>query len=176
MTTTEDLRAELAKKWKKRDGSTDEKMVDYCLKSSNYIKLGDYWVNCGDKKPRIQSDLWYDDETEGPDDTRYEAFKEYNMRSNKQPMLSEQSEFGGVREVWLAKNYYGDEGNRLLAVIVKRADDLPRAGELRKATADEIEAINKARAEVNADYEKRLERYWKRYNSKVMARGYWANR
>jgi len=154
----------------------DQSMVKHCLNSNIYIRSGDLWINCGDKKPRIERDLWYDDETDGPDDSKFEAFRAYNLRSNAQSMLSEQSEYGGVREVWLVQNYYGNDANELVAVTTKRVDDLPRSGELRKVTPEELKAINKARAEVNTDYEKRLERYWKRYNDKVMARGYWANR
>jgi hypothetical protein len=39
-----------------------------------------------------------------------------------------------------------------------------------------LKQINKAIAEVRADYTKRLEMYWKKYSDKVYSSGYWVNR
>ena len=38
-----------------RDGSPDESMVKYCLKSSHYVQIGDYFLNIGDTMHRTTS-------------------------------------------------------------------------------------------------------------------------
>jgi hypothetical protein len=163
----------LSQQWVKRDGSIDHKMVDYCMKDNIYIQVGDTFINVGDKKPRIESQMWYDDETDGPDASKFEAFRNYNVRSGLQPMLEDD----GIRQVWLTTNWYGDKTEgKMLSMTIKRVDDLPRSGELRRATPQEIALANEARKQANADYELRLQRYWKRYSNKVHASGYWANR
>lgn len=173
----ETLKELLELQWTKRDGTPDDKMVEHCLKSSIYIQVGDTYIDVGDNKPKIDNQLWYDDETDGPDASQFAAFRNYNLRSHKQPMLSEVSEYGGPREIWVTTHWYNDKtGGKMLGLIVKRVDDAPRSGELRRATAEEISLANEARAKANADYEKRLATYWKRYSNKVHASGYWANR
>ena len=166
----------LGKQWRKRDGSVDQKMVDYCLKSSKYIDIGPYYLNIGDAKPTIDSDLWYDDETEGPDASKFEAFKAYNMRG-KRFDLDELIE-SGRRNIWVYTNYTRDQSDgKLKSWSTTHWDEEPRhLGEYRKATDDDIIAIRQGLAEIKADFEKRLAMYWKRYSNKVHARGYWANR
>lgn len=156
----------------------DPKMVDHCLKNSVYVPTTDgAFIDAGDPKPRIESDMWYSDVTEGPDASKFESFRDYNLRSNKLPMLGEVTEYGGPREIWLGYQYNGNKAeNRLLCINVQRVDEPPRGHYLRRATADEIIAVNKARAEINANYEKRLATYWKRYSKNVHACGYWADR
>lgn len=155
----------------------DPKMVEHCLKSSVYVPTTDgAFIDAGDPKPRIESDLWYDDETEGPDASKFESFRWYNLRDNKLPMLEEEVRYGAF-EIQVGYQYNGNKAeNRLLSITAQRVGELPRGHYLRKATPAEIKAVNKARKEINANYEKRLKTYWKRYSDKVHARGYWANR
>lgn len=171
-----ELESLLRQQWIKRDGTPDEKMVSYCLKSSKYIDLGEYYLNIGDAKPTIDSDLWYDDETEGPDASKFEAFKAYNMRG-KRFSLEELAE-NGRTQIWIYTNYTRDRsGGKLKGWSTTHWDEEPRhLGEYHRATDDDIMAIKQGLAAMKAAYEKRLATYWKRYSNKVHAAGYWANR
>ena len=48
--------------------------------------------------------------------------------------------------------------------------------ETREVTESELETINAGIREIQADYEKRLKTYYKRYKDKIYSMGYWANR
>lgn len=170
-----ELETLLRQQWVKRDGSTDESMATYCLKSSKYIDMGNYYLDIGDSKPTIDSDLWYDDETDGPDASKFEAFRAYNMRG-KRFDLDEVTE--GTRKVYIYGKYTTDRTNgKLKGWLTARIGDEPtHVGEYREATADDIMAIKQGLSEIQQDFEKRLKTYWKRYSNKVHARGYWANR
>ena len=171
-----ELESLLRKQWTKRDGSPDEKMVSYCLKSSKYIDLGSYYLDVGDSKPSIENTLWYDDETEGPDSSNFEAFRAYNLRG-KRFSLDEVIE-SGRQVIWVYTQYNGDKTDgKLKSWTAARVGEEPRhTGEYRKATEDDLKAIRQGLSEISADYEKRLKTYWKRYGDKVHAAGYWANR
>ena len=47
---------------------------------------------------------------------------------------------------------------------------------VRFLTDEEIEQYNNIVDELNKEYDKRLENYYKKYNKKIYAIGYWANR
>lgn len=172
-----ELETLLHTQWIKRDGTPDEKMADYCLKSSKYIDLGDYYLNIGNSKPGIDSTMWYDDTTKGPDSSKFEAFRAYNLRGNNAQTFDEVVNSGRT-EFWVYTNYTVDRTNdKLRGWTASRPGDEPRhVGSYRKATADDIVAIKQGLAEIRADYEKRLKTYWKRYSNKVHAAGYWADR
>jgi hypothetical protein len=170
-----ELQSLLEKQWVKRDGSPDPKMVEYCLKSANYIDVGPYYLNIGDK-PSIDSTMWYDDETDGPDASKFEAFRSYNMRGKR--LTFEESTDHGRSEVYIYTNYTTDRtGGKLKGWLTARIGEEPRhVGDFHKATEDDIMAIKQGLAEMKEAYEKRLKTYWKRYSNKVHAAGYWANR
>jgi hypothetical protein len=173
MKTLEQL---LSEKWRKRDGSVDQKMVDFCMKDSIYVQSGEEFINCGDAKPRIENTMWYDDETKGPE-VNFESFKSYNMR-NAPRTVEEQMEVHD-RKPYITNNYYLRDGETttLLKSVVFRNENYDRmTGEERLATEDEMQLVKLAINKARRDYEKRLERYWKRYENKVKASGYWANR
>ena len=171
-----ELESLLRKQWTKRDGSPDESMVRHCLKSAKYIDLGNYYLDIGENKPTIDSDLWYDDETEGPDASKFQVFYNYNMQHKRFDL--DKLAADGRDKVWIYTKYTRDQTEgKLKGWTVTRWHEEPRhLGEYREATADDIAAIKQGLAEIRADYEKRLATYWKRYSHKVMARGYWANR
>lgn len=160
----------LAKQW------NNQKMVDYCEKSSKYIDLGDYYLDIGDSKPSIESTMWYDDETDGPDSSKFEAFRNYNMRGKRFSL--DELMTNGRTNVWVYTHYNGDRtGGKLKSWTTTHTGEEPRhLGDYRLATADDIMAIKQGLAEIRNDYEKRLRTYWKRYSNKVHASGYWANR
>lgn len=173
-----ELKTLLEKQWTKRDGTPDERMADYCLKSSKYIDTGEYYLDIGDSKPSIESQMWYDDETTGPDASKFEAFRAYNLRCNNGSRTLEKMAENGRTEVWVYTKYTNDKTEgKLKGWTATRLGEEPRhIGDYRKATADDIMAIKQGLAEINANYEKRLKTYWKRYSNKVHASGYWANR
>lgn len=171
-----ELETLLRKQWVKRDGTPDESMVKYCLKSSKYIDMGPYYLRIGDSKPSIDSTIWYDDETDGPDDSKFETFRQYNLRGKRFSL--DELAGNGHREIWVYNNYTTDRtGGKLKGWLAARIGEEPRhVGEYRLATPDDIGAIKQGLAEIRADYEKRLATYWKRYSNKVHASGYWVNR
>lgn len=170
-----ELETLLRTQWVKRDGTPDESMVKYCLKSSTYIDIGPYYINIGDK-PSIDSTMWYDDETEGPDASKFEAFRAYNMRGKRFDL--DELTSSRLGEVYIYTNYTRDRtGGKLKGWLVAHNGEEPRhVGDFQLATADDIMAIKQGLAEMKAAYEKRLATYWKRYSNKVHAAGYWANR
>lgn len=172
-----ELKTLLQKQWTKRDGTPDERMVDYSLKSNKWIDMGDYYLNVSDSKPSIDKTLWYDDETDSPDDSKFEAFRVYNLRGNKAPQIEDYIN-DGRPVIWVYTNYTHDQtGGKVKSWTATRIGEEPRhIGEYRLATTDEIGAIKQGLNEVRVDFEKRLKTYWKRYSNKVHASGYWANR
>jgi len=170
-----ELEALIALQWRKRDGSPDLKMIDYCMKSVKYLDVGPYYLAIGDK-PSIDSTMWYDDETEGPDASKFEAFRAYNMRGKRFDL--DELIANGRSNVWIYTKYTHDRtGGKLKGWATTHWDEEPRhLGEYRKATDDDITAIKQGLSEMKAAYEKRLATYWKRYSNKVHAAGYWANR
>lgn len=169
-----ELESLLRKQWIKSDGSPDETMVKYCLKSSSYIDTGPYYINVGDK-PSIESTMYYDDETEGPDASKFEAFRDYNMRDKR---FDIDALIADNRHIWIYTNYTNDRtGGKLKGWSTTRLGDEPtHLGEYHKATEDDIKAIRQVLKEMEKQFEKRLATYWKRYSNKVYAHGYWANR
>jgi hypothetical protein len=141
----------------------NEKMANYCYKSSVYVQSGDSYINvCS--RPGIDSDMWYDDETDGPGET-FAAFRAYNMRSNAPIELLDNQKFVTI-------NYTQDRTDGKLLSITIHTD----YGNPRPMTDEEVKLTNEALSLARADYEKRLATYWKRYSNKVHARGYFVNR
>lgn len=152
--------------------NSNEKMVKYCLTSSLYIQLNDKFVVVCSKKPKIDSDIWYDDETKSPSVT-FESFVDNNTRNLPNYFQLENIRFGNHRSLFIAPQYYADKTDGKLCGLRYEDDNFTDG---RKVSKEELEIINQAVSEVRADYEKRLKRYWKRYSDKVTTKGYWANR
>ena len=173
-----ELQLLLSKQWVKRSGDIDQSMVDYCLKSSKYIDTGSYYLDIGDSKPTIDSQMWYDDETDGPDASKFEAFRAYNLRSNNPRRSLEKLADSGNSVVYVYNKYTRDATDgKIKGWLAARIGEEPRhVGNYSLATDDDIMAIKQGLSEIAADYEKRLKTYWKRYSNKVHASGYWANR
>lgn len=151
-----------------------QKMIDHCLKSSNYIQIGEMFVNCGDKKPSITKTLWYDDTTEGPDATE-SAFMHENERNNVPGPWELQ--YRNYQDLYYLVNYHGDKSGGRLVCLTYEEYNPCRTALLRKVTAEELELINEAVESVRKDYTKRLKAYWKRYGKdNFRVEGYWADR
>ena len=160
------LESELKRFWKK------DNMVKHCLKHSKYIELDGWFVNCCDSKPAIAKTIWYDDETDGPDNNKA-TFLRANERNIREPLTDD-------RKYYLIKNYWRQTDEKLASISSYRVWEEPTPKEsenvIRQLTLEELAIINKAIEEVNVNFRKRLETYWKRYSDKVSVRGYWVNR
>lgn len=157
--------------WKKRDGSPDEKMVKHCLKSSKYIQIGDSMVDIGDSKPSISNEMWYDDETEGPQ-VNLENFKAYNASNMPKYYEMRGRSIHGSGTLKIVPQYDGVNGLELATLTYE--DDV--SDEYIVVSEDQLQEINEGVKEIRDDYEKRLNSYYKRYGDKIIARGYWKNR
>ena len=158
---------ELRSYWK------DEKMVKHCLKHNKYVKLDDWFVDVCDAKPSISSTMYYSDEYDAPDKNKAQ-FIHYN--ESNAPRKMENS----MRKYFLIK-HYSRQNDEKLASITSYADyenpnDNPNIEIIKELTEKEMQEVNKAIEEVQQDYSKRLETYYKRYADKITTSGYWANR
>lgn len=158
---TQELENELRSYWKKDD------MVKHCMKNHKYIKIGEWFVNVCDAKPTITTTIWYDDETEGPENNK-ETFMRANNRHTK--------ELPTDRKYFIAKNWYRQTDQKLAAVTSCKTWEEPSTEVIRELTPEEMILVHQAVAEVNADFQKRLETYYKRYSNKISVSGYWVNR
>lgn len=151
-------------------------MVKHCLQHSIYVQLGDRFVDLGDRKPSIDKTMWYDDETDGPDEN-FKNFKEYNMRLHAPRRIEDRTSrnFGVMVKAYIKPQYCGDKTHGKLACLVFEDVDSPRATG-HEVTTEDLKLFNKALDEAKADYEKRLAMYWKRYSKHIHASGYWVNR
>lgn len=154
----------------------DQSMVKYCLTSANYINMGEYYLNIGDR-PNIDSTIYYDDETARPDSKDFEIFRRYNIRHNGHRSIEEYTQ-NGRKKIFIYTNSSRDRTQgRLKAWTMKNAyDNIDYLGDAREASEEEIEQIKQALMILNKAYEKRLEAYWKRYSNKIRTHGYFANR
>ena len=157
--------------WRKRDGSTDQKMVDHCLKAHKYIRLDDMIVSVCDLKPTIQNVIWYDDTRADPGDS-CDAF----VFANRHNMPQLWSLTHRTQDLYIMVAYSGDKTGGKLASLSHAETPTTRPA-IRRVTPDELIKINEAVEEVRQDYAKRLAAYYKRYGkTHVRSEGYWADR
>lgn len=151
----------------------NQKMIEHCLKSSNYIPMGNMFVNCGDAKPTISKTLWYDDTKTGPD-ADYAAFIRLNERNNM-PTLRELTH-RHTAKLYFIVNYNCDKsGGRLVSLTYEEDSATPSL--IREVTELELEKINCAIKDAQEAYTKRLNAYWKRYGAtQFSCEGYWVDR
>lgn len=138
---------------------------DYSIKEYAFVLLGEKLVNLGKKKPAINSDIYYDDERPRPDIT-YDFFKIYNMNTAFASFFNENC---------LKKNIYLIKHNMAWCEL-SHYRPFDEKTDLRALTDDEKTEILKAIETLKGNYEKRLKTYFKKYQSKIYAIGYWANR
>jgi hypothetical protein len=161
------LRELLSQEWKRKDGSPDNRMVDYCIKSSKYIVIGNTFIDVCNSKPTIKKTIWYDDTQTDPGSS-YESFifaNRYNM--------PRELELTKYCESLRLSPKYGNRQNIELCGLTYNDNDSDRQ---REVTPEELKIINAAINEVKADYTKRLEAYYKKYSNKIYSMGYWADR
>ena len=162
------LREEMNKIWVGRDGNPDEKMVNYCLKSDDYIKIEDMFVRCCHNKPTIERELLYNDEYNGPE-TDWDGFYNYNMKYQYKKL---QLYFRGC-DLYFATSYKLD--TKIISLNYYEDWEVPENA-IRKVNAEELVLINAKIDEAIERFEKRLKTYYKKYADKITTRGYWADR
>lgn len=166
------LTSNLEKYWQNKDGTPDQAMVKHCLKSSKYVEIEDAFVDIGDSKPTIYKEMYYDDETDGPE-ANFNNFRNYNVRMGMpKPYKLEGRNRDGFGTLKMVPQYDGAQGFGLSTLTYE--DD--HNSEYREVTESQLEEINKGIEEVKDDYEKRLQTYYKRYKDQISAKGYWKNR
>lgn len=172
-TQTQELTDILAKIW-----NNQEDMVKHCLKNRKYVQLADgRYVDVSETKTRIESEMWYDDTTAGPDTKSFDVFKAYNLRNAPQRYEATRvRSWGEERSLVLLPQYRGDTEGKLLGIAYQTEHERAQHSSTEEVTPEQLETFNSAIDEVRADFEKRLATYWKRYSNKVSRRGYWADR
>lgn len=181
---------------------TKQETIQYAIENEKYYKPEDFpkhyhVIDTGHgmveiDKPSIENEIWYDDETPNPfgdnNEHKKAAFKSRNMQNL---YLSEQfeewleckreyEEEGVTTGAWVAEPYttkkYRSDGRLDFVFFVprytyKHQDDPTKT----PLSEDEIAELKAISDEIKAQFEKRLETYYKRYSDKIFSRGYWAN-
>lgn len=162
--TDKQLQQEIFEKLK-----NETKIADYISKKYKFIELDGKYVEVCDAKPAIDRKLYYDDETVAPDSSDFEVFRRHNLRRHQvEEKKLRIHQRGNSYRLVIRPNYYHEDMAQIEYEL--------RQEWATPVTEEQLEIINEAIREVQADYEKRLERYWKRYKDKVITVGYWANR
>lgn len=168
----------LEKQWVKKDGSIDTGMVEFCLKGSNFVDMGGYYIDFG-MKPTIDSTIYYADQNPGTFEmaedpgTSWETFRAYNMKNSPQDQI-ERIE-GGARQATIMNNYHTDRTSGMIKMWSTFHTNHLRPTE-RLATEKELAIILEQLKAEQAKYEKRLAAYYKRYSHKIRTSSYWADR
>jgi hypothetical protein len=166
LTNTQNELIELLKlQWRKDD------MVQHCFKSSEYMKIGNKFVDIADKSPSITKTLWFDDEQDIPDRNE-EMFVASNMRLNAPKPMKLESLHG--RTLHIITQYSGDRTEGKLCSLTYC--DSTEYEEAQEVTEELLKEINAVRADLLTKYEKRLRSYYKKYSDKIYFAGYWVNR
>lgn len=171
----EKLKVRLGRVWKRRDEGPDEEMIKHCLQNTKYVEIGDSFVDVADLKPKIHKELWYDDETYGPD-LNFESFRDYNIESEmpKFYKLSGRNRNQKTGSLKMIPQYDGVNGLELTSLTYEDSEDLKVP--YKEVNEEQLEEINKGIKEVRENYEKRLKTYYDKYSDKLRATGYWKNR
>lgn len=132
------------------------------------LQLDNYLVVLTYNKPHIDSQMWYDDETERPESS-FENFLNYNLRHNSpKRFLKNKRE---IEKIGLLK--FLDGSDRYSWGLDDRSygnkNFIYLAEEQEQKLVEAIENEEKK-------YIVRLERYFKRYGDKIRTSGYYANR
>lgn len=155
--------------------NNDPGMLKHCLTNSYYIALGEgVYLDVGSKQS-IDKTMYYDDETPSPEATK-ENWKAYNKRRSPEHYVALRTAgFYEPRVLVMQPQYFGNKtDSKLLGLTYDpRGEFLPLA---QTVSPELLVRINNEVDLINADFDKRLETYWKRFSSKVGTRGYWANR
>lgn len=146
---------------------------------SIYMLDDNYHFIVIDTKWAIDKDLYYDDEQEPPKVT-LNYFKTKNQVNIKYTKIDKEETI----KPYFIINYSGNDKevciNRDIYYLSNYYDDLKWAQDknlfVSFLTDDEVKDYNSIVDELNKQYDKRLENYYKKYNQNIFAIGYWVNR
>ena len=158
-----------------------ERMIKYYIDEYYFYELEDGYIIEFRKKPSIHSDMWFDDEYEIPNKNE-DLFISYNMRMNG-GIYHEIEQNDDRLKTFFIINY---SDNRKVVAICRYNNSTDYEYYLkyyqdnnsfvRFMSDEEINEYNAICKELKEKYLERLKRYFKRYNSHIFCRGYWANR
>jgi hypothetical protein len=150
----------------------DASMVKYCLSGSKWVELDNgVFVSACKAKPVIKNQMWYDDTKNNPGNS-FEVFEEYNRSNMPTEMTIEHSMYGWSDTLCLCPASWRHPEAKLYHLQYMEAVEENQ----HRITTEELLIINEAIREVQADYTKRLEAYYKKYSSKIHSSGYWVDR
>lgn len=163
----------------------DPKMQDFLKKSYDFYILKDGYFFEVEKysKISIHKTMWYDDETEGPENNE-NNFISYNLKMSDpfdhiQAYLDERER---LQKMGCATGRYDYKG---FYIEIYRTDtkeiyisfyDENRGQKIRYLTEEEQNDYIAIKKDIKEKYIERLKKYYKRYNNHVHASGYWVNR
>lgn len=150
----------------------------------DYIEFADgVYLEMG--KPRLDNEIWYDDEYESPDTNRdiVDVFMDHNMDRNRPSgqfkRLYEFSDHHKFVILYKLNTYSYDSAifDSDYYHTQFQMKNLEDAGYKRyEITEEDIKVMRDYLTEQDKKYEKRLQTYARRYRDKICCRGYWANR
>jgi hypothetical protein len=149
----------------------DTKMIEHCLKSTKYIKVGNTFISVCQAKPKINNQMWYDDTQENPGKS-FQRFYDYNIKNVQSEMKINRCAFGWDDKLFLIPKNWKTPNMKLCQLTYNESD----SDFAREVTEEELLLINAAIREVREDYTKRLEAYYKKYSDKIYSSGYWVDR
>lgn len=150
----------------------NETMQDWLLKTHDYYKTDDGLVLEVTKAGKLgmATTIWYDDELpedEVPSASYHNFILENQHNCNRYDCYKEQVERNNP--------LYFCQNNSLVCIDYEyRLGDVRNI--IRVVTKDEELEILEIFKKQKDDYLKRLDKYFKRYNKHIHARGYWRNR
>jgi hypothetical protein len=143
------------------------KSAEFSYNSSLFVKANIGYIKFGTKKPAINTQMWFDDEKKMPEKTK-ELFIAYN--ESNMPSLIELGPTRNFGAEWVKGL---EKRNGYYVLTLRHAS---QEKEMQTLTQEIVDLMNAEIKKAQADYMKRLENYWKRYNAKVRVSGYWVNR
>ena len=165
-----------------------QKDIEYYFKEYKMLEDSDNYIILIEKAFSLNSQLWYDDETEAPANT-FENFRLYNLKNVRHRYLFDYlEERNRLQTEGVASGGYDFNGIYLykldnvnsVRVGVDWTDNNSWAckhdNKIRYLTKEEEADYIKAVELITEDYEKRLQNYWNRYSKHVSWCGYWVNR
>lgn len=157
-----------------------EKLLNQEFKENIMLITDDEFILLLDKKPKIDNDLWYDDETPRPEVT-LDYFKNYNEMNFKYDYKEYLENNKRRIEQGICSGQYsnkllmiGQRGSLCGISYFNRERDYSYF--IRELTDEEESYYLQVCDELKQLYDERLERYFKRYRKNIFARGYWVNR
>lgn len=166
---TEEEKREFAKsEWQQ------ETMQKYLLKTYDFYKTADGFIMeiAKPNKLSIDKELWYDDETVEPQ-INFDNFYYYN-KHHCDMFDCIVTHLNEHKDAFLCNQYR----NETSIICLYDADEMDkkRYGVIRKINATELVDILSIYNQQKEQYKARLEKYFKKYNNKIHASGYWADR